>query len=66
VSDQNEEVRQSAAAGLGEIGDLRAVAQLERLAEKDPSADVRAAAAQAIERINARELPHKKPEKTSK
>jgi HEAT repeat protein len=66
VSDQNEEVRQSAAGGLGEIGDLRAVAQLERLADKDPSADVRAAAAQAIERINARELPHKKPEKSSK
>jgi len=40
--------------------------QLEKLADKDPSADVRAAAAQAIERIHARELPRKKPEKPSK
>lgn len=51
LADQNEEVRQSAASGLGEIGNEHSIAQLERLADKDTSSDVRAAAAQAIERI---------------
>jgi HEAT repeat protein len=51
LADQNEEVRQSAASGLGEIGDEHSIAPLERLADKDTSSDVRAAAAQAIERI---------------
>ena len=49
--DQNEEVRQSAAAGLGEVGDERVVSKLEQLADKDSSSDVRTAAVQAIERI---------------
>lgn len=60
--DQNEEVRQSAAAGLGEIGDERATEKLERLADKDASADVRAAAVQAIERIRQEQRPRTKPE----
>jgi HEAT repeat protein len=66
LADQNEEVRQSAAAGLGEVGDQGAVSQLERLADKDPSQDVRAAAAQAIQRIRAQELPRKKAENPPK
>ena len=66
LADQNEEVRQSAAAGLGEVGDGRVVAQLERLADKDPSQDVRTAAAQAIERIRSQELTRKKSESPPK
>ena len=49
--DQNEEIRQAAASGLGEVGDERALAKLEQLADNDSSSDVRAAAVQAIERI---------------
>lgn len=66
LADQNEEVRQSAAAGLGEVGDQRVVAQLELLADKDPSQDVRAAAAQAIQRIRAQELTRKKADNPPK
>jgi HEAT repeat protein len=60
--DQNEEVRQAAAMGLGEIGDDRAVPKLERLADSDASADVRAAAVQAIERIRQDQALRPKPE----
>ena len=60
--DQNEEVRQSAAAGLGEVGDERSIEKLERLADKDSSADVRAAAARAIERIRQEQRPRTKTE----
>jgi HEAT repeat protein len=62
LSDQNEEVRQAAAAGLGEVGDERAIARLERLADNDVSSDVRAAAAQAIERIRSDQRPGLKQE----
>lgn len=60
--DQNEEVRQSAATGLGEVGDERTIEKLERLADKDSSADVRAAAVRAIERIRQEQRPRTKPE----
>lgn len=60
--DQNEEVRQSAAAGLGEVGDERSIEKLERLADKDSSADVRAAAVRAIEGIRQEQRPRVKPE----
>jgi HEAT repeat protein len=67
LSDQNEEVRQSAAAGLGEIGDDRAILKLERLADSDPSGDVRAAAVQAIERIRQeRKAVKPEPPKSSR
>jgi HEAT repeat protein len=62
LSDQNEEVRQAAAAGLGEVGDERVIARLERLADNDSSADVRTAAAQAIQRIRQDQKPITKPE----
>src|SRR6185503_938963 len=55
LSDQNEEVRQLAATGLGELGTKSVAAQLERLADTDVSADVRAAAAKAVERLRSRE-----------
>ena len=51
LSDRNEEIRQSAAAGLGDIGDMRVIEQLERVADSDQSSDVRTTAVQAIERI---------------
>ena len=66
LADQNEEVRQSAASGLGEVGDQGVVVQLERLADKDPSEDVRAAAAQAIQRLRAQDRPRKKVENPPK
>ena len=57
-------MRQSAAAGLGEIGDERVISQLERAAESDSSADVRASAIQSIERIRAqKKAPANKPDK---
>lgn len=62
LSDQNEEVRQAAASGLGEVGDERVIARLERLADNDSSADVRAAAAQAIQRIRQDQKTISKPE----
>jgi HEAT repeat protein len=62
LSDQNEEVRQAAAAGLGEVGDERVIARLERLADNDSSADVRTAAAQAIQRIRQDQKPIARPE----
>jgi HEAT repeat protein len=55
-------VRQSAAAGLGEIADERVIAKLERLADNDSSSDVRAAAVQAIERIRQDQRTSIKPE----
>lgn len=60
LSDQNEEVRQAAAAGLGEVGDERVIARLERLADNDSSADVRAAAVHAIQRIREDQKPNLK------
>jgi HEAT repeat protein len=54
LSDKSEDVRHAAAAGLGDIGDDRATASLEKLADNDPSSDVRSAAASAIERLLAR------------
>jgi HEAT repeat protein len=53
LSDQSEEVRELAAAGLGEAGDARALASLERAADRDESPDVRAAAARAISQVRA-------------
>ena len=55
LSDQNEEVRQLAATGLGELGNNSVAAQLERIADTDVSADVRAAAARSVERLRSRE-----------
>ena len=62
LSDQNDEVRQAAAAGLGEVGDERSIARLERLEDNDASSDVRAAAVQAIERIRHDQRPGIKTE----
>jgi HEAT repeat protein len=62
LSDQNEEVRQAAASGLGEVGDERVIARLERVADNDSSADVRAAAVQAIQRIRQEQKPNTKPD----
>lgn len=62
LSDQNEEIRQAAASGLGEVGDEHVIARLERLADNDSSADVRAAAVQAIQRIRQDQKPNAKPE----
>ena len=62
LSDQNEEVRQAAASGLGEVGDERVIARLERVADNDSSADVRAAAVQAIQRIRQEQKPNAKPD----
>jgi HEAT repeat protein len=61
LSDQNEEVRQAAAAGLGEVGDERVVARLERMADNDSSAEVRAAAVQALRRIHQDQNSSVKP-----
>jgi HEAT repeat protein len=55
LADTNEEIRQLAATGLGDIGDSQAVAALERAAQNDTHADARDAAAKAIEQIKARE-----------
>ena len=55
LTDQNEEVRQLAATGLGELGNNSVAAQLERIADTDVSADVRAAAARSVERLRSRE-----------
>ena len=55
LTDQNEEVRQLAATGLGELGSTKVAAQLERIGDTDVSADVRAAAARAVERLRSRE-----------
>ncbi len=54
LADPNEEVRQAAASGLGEMGDARVLPRLEDVADKDASPDVRAAAVQAVERIRLR------------
>lgn len=62
LTDANEEVRQFAASGLGEIGDERTIPKLERLADNDASSDVRSAAVQAIERIRKDPKSHVKPE----
>jgi HEAT repeat protein len=53
LNDRDEEVRQSAASGLAEVGDARVISPLEKVADADPSSDVRAAAATAIQRIRA-------------
>jgi HEAT repeat protein len=54
LSDRNEEVRQLAATGLGEMADQQVVQRLEQVADDDPSADVRSAAARSIEQIRSR------------
>jgi HEAT repeat protein len=53
LADRDEEVRLAAASGLGEVGDQRVLAKLEKLADGDPSSDVRSAAVQSIERLRA-------------
>src|SRR5262249_62136192 len=53
LSDTDEEVRFAAAGGLGEVGDERAIPALEKLVDRDPSSDVRSAAAQSIERLRS-------------
>jgi HEAT repeat protein len=55
LGDKDEEVRQTAVSALGEVGDVRSLARLEQTADNDTSADVRAAAAAAIERVRTRE-----------
>jgi HEAT repeat protein len=47
-------VRRRAAEALGEIGDERALPELERVAKKDKDSDVRMAAREAMERIRQR------------
>jgi HEAT repeat protein len=59
LSDSNEEVREMAATGLGEIGDVSLLPLLERAADRDPIEDVRNAAIKAIERIRAQESARK-------
>ena len=51
--DVDDECRQAAASGLGEIGNHHVIPLLERLADGDKNSDVRAAAVAAIERIRA-------------
>lgn len=61
LTDRDEEVRQAAAAGLADIGDARVIAPLEKLADSDPSSDVRDAALQAVQRLRAQtSAPHDK------
>jgi HEAT repeat protein len=55
LSDVNEDNRQLAATGLGDIGDQQATLVLERVAQNDVNSDVREAAVKAIEQIKARE-----------
>jgi HEAT repeat protein len=55
LGDKDEEVRQTAVSALGEVGDARSLARLEQIADNDSSADMRAAAAAAIERVRTRE-----------
>jgi HEAT repeat protein len=63
LGDKDDEARQAAASALGEVGDERALAQLERVADNDSNADVRSASVSAIERLQAR-LRH--PSSTAK
>jgi HEAT repeat protein len=51
LSDRDSEVRRSAAVGLGEVRHKGGLTMLEQLVDNDSNADVRAAAAAAIERI---------------
>jgi len=55
LGDKDEEVRHTAVSALGEVGDSRSLARLEQMADNDTSADVRGAAAAAIERVRTRE-----------
>jgi HEAT repeat protein len=50
LNDANEEVREIAAASLGDVGEQKDLPLLERLADRDQSADVRDAAVKSIER----------------
>jgi len=59
LADKDEETRQAAATGLGEVGDARAVANLEKVVDTDTSAEVRSAAIAAIERIQSHTAPRK-------
>jgi len=54
LADKDSESRQAAADGLGDIGDERAVASLEKVADNDADPEVRKAAVSAIERLLAR------------
>ncbi len=53
IGDLDDECRQAAAGGLGEIGNHHVIPLLERLADGDKNSDVRAAAVAAIGRIRA-------------
>lgn len=59
LTDANEEVREIAAGGLGETGEQKDLPLLERVADRDQSADVRNAAIKSIERIRARSSARK-------
>ena len=54
LGDRDGDSRQAAAAGLGDVGDERAIPSLEKVADNDPDSEVRAAAVSAIERLLAR------------
>jgi len=56
---ENPWIRSGAATALGEIGDMRAVSELEKLFANDPDQDVRKAAKDALEKI-------RKPEESIK
>lgn len=51
LADENEHVRQAAAEALGRLGDWNVVADLAAVRESDPNRFVRAAAADAVERL---------------
>jgi len=55
LADKDEEVRQTAVSALGEVGTTRSLSKLEQVADNDASSDIRAAAAQAIDRVRTRE-----------
>ena len=55
LADKDEEVRQTAVSALGEVGDARSLPRLEQVADNDSSADIRSAAAAAIQRVRTRE-----------
>ncbi|HEY6331641.1 MAG TPA: HEAT repeat domain-containing protein, partial [Blastocatellia bacterium] len=54
LSDRDVDSREAAAIGLGDIGDRKALASLEKVADNDPDSEVRKAAVSAIERLLAR------------
>ncbi|HYL97821.1 MAG TPA: HEAT repeat domain-containing protein [Blastocatellia bacterium] len=54
LGDQDEQVRQAAAAGLADVGTEAAVPALEKIADDDPNSEVRSAAVAAISRLKAK------------